>query len=87
MLDIWPALPIIISAYSPSPGSGVTNIISTLQQHNHVCIININRVPNLLLKEYAAVQEPFPAPLTKLWLRSYDDNAAVIPIHSWVDLP
>ena len=78
MLDIWPALPIIISAYSPSPGSGVANIISALQQHNRVCTININHVPNLLLKEFTAVQEPFPA-LTKLWLWLYDDNAAVIP--------
>src|SRR5216683_7373361 len=33
MLDIWPALPIVMSIVSPLPGSGVTNIISALQQH------------------------------------------------------
>jgi hypothetical protein len=43
-----------------------------------MCTINIDYVPNLLLKEFTAVQEPFPA-LTKLWLWSYDDNVAVIP--------
>src|SRR6267154_1237755 len=34
MLHIWPALPIVISARLLWPASGVTNIISALQQHN-----------------------------------------------------
>jgi len=80
MLDIWPVLLIVISARLPLalPASGVTNIISALQQHNRVCTIDINGVPNSLLKEFAAMQEPFPA-LTKLWLRSFADNAPVLP--------
>ncbi len=80
MLDIWPVLPIVISASSPLPGSGVTNIISALQQHNRVCTIHIDNVPNSLLKEFAAIlmQEPFPA-LTKLQLWSCDKNAPVLP--------
>jgi hypothetical protein len=78
MLDIWPALPIVIYARPPLPASGVTDIISALQQHNRVCTINIANVPNSLLKEFAAMQEPFPA-LTGLWLWSYYKNAPVLP--------
>jgi hypothetical protein len=77
MLDIWPALPIVISAKLPLPASGVTNIISALQQHNRVCTIDLRNVPNSLLKEFATMQEPFPA-LTDLELRSADENAAVL---------
>src|SRR5216683_6161564 len=80
MLDIWPALPIVISAYYPFPASGVINIISALQQHNRVCTIDIYiwSVPNSLLKEFAAMQEPFPA-LTELSLQSLSENAPVLP--------
>ena len=78
MLDIWPALPIVISTGYPLRASGVTNIISALQQHNRVCTIDIDGVPNSLLKEFAAMQEPFPVP-TDLTLSSYDENAPVLP--------
>src|SRR6266851_1374633 len=71
MLDIWPALPIVISARPPLLASGVTNIISALQQHNRVCTIEISGVPNPLLKEVAAMQDPFPA-LPKLLLSTHD---------------
>jgi hypothetical protein len=77
MLDIWPGLPIVISAWSPSPGSGVTNIISALQQHNRVCKIHIWNAPSSLLKEFAAMQGPFPA-LTELSL-SLAENPPVLP--------
>jgi len=80
MLDIWPALPIVIgiTAGYPMSANGVTNIVSALQQHDRVCTINIDGVPNSLLKEFAAMQEPFPA-LTELTLWSYDENAPVLP--------
>jgi hypothetical protein len=81
MMDIWPALPIYIYACAyivASPLSGVTNIISALQQHNRVRAIDISGVPNSLLKEAAAMQEPFPA-LTELTLRSYDKSAPILP--------
>jgi hypothetical protein len=78
MLDIWPALPIVISPIYRIPASGVTNIISALQQHNRVRTIDIYGVPNSLLKEFAAMQEPFPA-LTELWLWSHDENVPVLP--------
>jgi hypothetical protein len=78
MLDIWPALPIVISTVYLWSASGVTNIISALQQHNRVCTINIERLPSSLLNEFAAMQEPFPA-LTELLLWSFDKNAPVLP--------
>jgi hypothetical protein len=78
MLDIWPALPIVISTGFPLLASGVTNIISALRQHNRVCKIDIAGVPNSLLKEFAEMQEPFPA-LTELSLWSFDKNAPVLP--------
>jgi hypothetical protein len=77
-LDIWPALPIVISTVSPLLASGVTNIISALQQHNRVCTIDIESVPNSLLKEFAVMQEPFPA-LTELRLSPSAENALVLP--------
>jgi hypothetical protein len=77
MLDIWPALPIVISA-APMLASGVTNIISALQQHNRICKININGVPKSLSKDFAAMQEPFPA-LAELTLLSFDKNTPVLP--------
>jgi hypothetical protein len=77
MMDIWPALPIVIFTVSPLQASGVTNIISALQQHNRVCTIDIWDVPNSLLKESAAKQA-FPA-LTNLRLRSFDENGPVLP--------
>ena len=77
MLDIWLALPIVISAYDPLPANGVSNIISALQQHNRVCTINIDFIPkspSLLV----AMQGPFPA-LTKLRLWSYNKYTPVLP--------
>jgi len=78
MLGIWPALPIVISNVYPSSTNGVTNIISALQQHDRVCTIDISDVPNSLLKEFAAMQEPFPA-LTEMKLWSFDENVPVLP--------
>jgi len=79
MLDIWPALPIVLNIllfYTTSPLSCTTNIIFALQQHNRIYKIYIEGVPNLLLKEFAAMQESF---LTELSLRSNDKNAPVLP--------
>jgi hypothetical protein len=79
MLDIWPALPIYIFGDTETWSlPGLTNIISALQQHNRVCKIDISGGPNSLLKEFAAMQEPFPA-LTELTLWSIDENVPVLP--------
>jgi len=78
MLDIWPALPIVIDAnITNSRRSGVTNIIAALKRHDLVCRINIWGVPNSLLKS-AAMKKRFPM-LTDLTLRSNEENAPVIP--------
>ena len=45
MLDIWPALPLVISSGTTS---GLTNIIS-LELHNRICEINILYISNSLL--------------------------------------
>ena len=79
MLDIWPALPIVIDAYittSTSRRSGVTNIVAALKRHDLVCRINIWGVPNSLLKS-AAMKKRFPQ-LTDLTLRSNKEDAPVI---------
>jgi hypothetical protein len=79
-LDIWPALPIYIYAYhhaQPSPLRGVTNILAALKQHDRVCGIRIDGVPNSLLKRSVAMKS-FPA-LTDLILSSNDERAPVLP--------
>jgi hypothetical protein len=55
-----------------------SEFISALQQHNRVCTIIMGGVPSSLLKEFAAMQEPFPA-LTYLYLYSFDENVPVLP--------
>ena len=78
MLDVWPALPIVIDAYiTSSRRSGVRNLIAALKRHDLVCRINIWGVPNSLLRS-AAMKKRFPE-LTDLTIRSNEDNAPVIP--------
>ena len=79
MLDIWPALSIVIDAYiDNSQRSGLTNIIAALKRHDLVCRINIFGVPNSLLKS-AAMKRRFPE-LTDLTLtlRSNEENVPAI---------
>ena len=79
MLNVWPNLPINISAYITNPRRpGTTNIIYALKQRDRVYKINIWRSPNSLLKQIAAVKRPFPA-LTFLFLSSQDENPLVLP--------
>ena len=78
MLDVWPALPIVIDVQiTKSQQSGLPNIIAALDQHDLVCGIKIRGVPNSLL-ESAAIKRRF-SKLTHLMLRSYEENAPVIP--------
>ena len=77
MLDIWPALPIVINALiTHSRLSDVINLVAALEHHNLVCRINIRGVLHSLLNS-AAMKERFPM-LTDLTLFSYEDNAPVI---------
>jgi hypothetical protein len=78
MLDIWPALPIVIDAcIINSRRSGVTNIVAALKRQDLVCRINIWGVPNSLLKS-AGMKRRFPE-LTDLTLRSNNENVPAIP--------
>jgi hypothetical protein len=82
MLDIWPAFPIVIYATQLKSEEDVTNIIGALRHHNRVCKIyhsDEHQQDSPLLKEFAAIDEPFPA-LTSLQLsNSQGQNVTVLP--------
>ena len=77
-LDIWPAFPIVVYASRMNSGEGVTNIFAALRHHSRVCKIYGYSIQNSLLKEFAAIDEPFPA-LTSLRLFSFGHNVPVLP--------
>jgi len=80
-LDIWPALPIVIAARDMQSKEDFTNIIAALRHHNRVCKIYYSNIQfqGCLLKEFAAMDEPFPA-LTSLELYSVQEqNVPVLP--------
>jgi len=67
-LDVWPLLPIIISAHwhSFSIAWDVGNIIAALEHNDRICKMGIDGVPSSgMAKVLAAFQQPFPA-LTSL---------------------
>ena len=60
MLDIWPALPLIVGGRMTS-SSGRDNIIAALGQSNHVCQVHLYDFGVWELKEVVVVmQVPFP---------------------------
>jgi hypothetical protein len=73
-LDIWPALPIVVTG-RPHGLSETDNIIAALEQSNRVCQVFLLRPVHSVL---AAMQVPFPE-LTDLHLLSYDETPPVIP--------
>ena len=79
-LDIWPALPIVIDFWAiwMLPWGSTTGIVAALKQHNRVRKINIQGIPNSLMKEFAAMKQPFPE-LTSLNLHSDDENVPILP--------
>ena len=83
VLDIWPALPLIVSnrhklAPVEAPGAE-SNIIAALEHHDRVCEIDFRCVPSWLLERLATTaQGPYPE-LTSLELRSNDESALVLP--------
>ena len=78
-LRIWPIVPIVINfvALRRRP-SGMQNIIAALEQHNRVCSINIQNIPNSLLKEFAVLRRPFPT-LTELKISSGYEIVPIVP--------
>jgi hypothetical protein len=80
-LDVWPALPLIITdtRLSPSSSSGMDNIIAALGQSNRVCQVNLVTYARWQTEEYlAAMRDPFPE-LTQMRLTSFGQTLPVIP--------
>ena len=79
MLDIWPALPIVVDFLAKGKRPrGMANIIAALNQHCRVRRICIRGIPNSLMKRFAAMEKPFPE-LTHLELTSYGQNVPILP--------
>jgi len=84
MLDIWPALPVVIEANffrTKQRADGADNVIAGMKHKDRVCEITLTGVPSSLLASeiFAAVtQEPFPA-LTNLDLLSDVGSPPVLP--------
>jgi hypothetical protein len=79
MLDVWPALPLIILVRrDSSTGSvgNVDNIVEALERTDRVCQIILGNVSVEMF--LAKMQQPFPE-LTNLWLLSIDETVPVIP--------
>ena len=81
VLDIWPALPIVIYALDLLSKEDVTNVIAALRHHNRVCKIYYRngQFQDFLLKEFAAIDEPFPALTSLQLLCSGQQNLPVLP--------
>ena len=79
-LGIWPELPIVVVANYVKSQEDATNVIAALRHHNRVCKIHYynGKSQNSLLKEFGAIDEPFPA-LTSLELFSDAQNVPVLP--------
>ena len=79
MLDIWPALPIVVDFLAKGKRPrGMANIIAALEQHRRVRKIDIQGIPNSLMKKIVAMEKPFPK-LTYLELCSDDGNVPILP--------
>ena len=81
MLDVWPALPIIVKDYYAENlqlQGGVNNVIDALTYNDRICEISIQAVPSLLLEGIATMKAPFAA-LTSLALQSKDESPPAFP--------
>ena len=79
-LDIWPELPIVICVYYGQliRPPNVPDVVSAFKRRGRVCKISIDSIPNSLLKEVAAMTEPFPA-LIELELSSFEEDPPTLP--------
>jgi hypothetical protein len=79
MLDVWPALPLVISCEYGGIIGRVDNIIAVLERSDRVCRIDLGNVQSLDLEMiWSAMQQPFPE-LTHLSLHSMSDTVPVVP--------
>ena len=78
MLDVWPALPIIVS-YSDHPTRNVDNIFAALAEcRDRVCQIFSSILRHLEWDIYWAIQQPFPE-LRYMTLVSANERMGVLP--------
>ena len=78
MLDVWPALPLIISCFGGYQAGSVDNIIAVLERSGRVCQIKIVNIQSSNLEIIlAAMQQPFPE-LTDLSLQCRE-TVPVVP--------
>ena len=79
MLDIWPALPLIIDSYPHDSTRPLDNVVAALKCTDRVCRISlvVDWTPNLKIF-LAAMQQPFPE-LTYLRLHSRIGETVVVP--------
>ena len=79
-LDVWPALPIVIDVRDIRSKEDVTDVDAALRHHNRVCKICYYNLEyqDPWLKEFAAIDEPFPV-LANLWLASSAQDVPVLP--------
>ena len=78
LLDIWPALPIIISDRSGAM-EGAHNIIAALERNDRVRELDLWNASSSLLEGFASLPpDPFPV-LTSLQLHSNDESSPVLP--------
>ena len=80
MLDVWPALPLVIRCHNRYPRVSVDNIIlAVLNCRNRLCQFDLRDVSSSDLENVlAAMQEPFPE-LTFLHLSSNKETVPVVP--------
>jgi hypothetical protein len=81
-LSIWPPFPIAVEYFS-YPERGLTpydedNVISTLENHNRVCYVNLYITSLQLERMAVAMQESFPV-LKYLRISLEDGNAPILP--------
>ncbi|KAH9980529.1 hypothetical protein BJV74DRAFT_101928 [Russula compacta] len=81
MLDIWPAIPIIINyPHNPGPNRSISNVTNVLEHHGRVCEIRLGDLTSSQLEEFtAATQKQFPE-LTFLEFGSRDAMARALPL-------
>ena len=82
MLDVWPALPLIVQGRDGSPIKKVDNIVAALERSIRVCQIDLRDISSSNLENVsAAMQQPFPELLhIQIWLdKKGIEMAPVLP--------
>ena len=77
-LDVWPALPLIVSGITDESLSGMDNVIAALGQSNCVCQVFLDLAGWQFEKVLASMQVSFPE-LVRMQLWSHDETPPVIP--------